>query len=285
MNYPSKRNVFNLLILLLLTGTLIALIGTATKDREDGILLHFFDVGQGDATLIETPQNQKILIDGGPNDSVVSKLDKRIPFYQKRLDVVILTHPHADHLAGLIKVLDSFKVKEVYLTGVIYTTPEYFRFLEVIKEKNITTHAVFDGDYLDFGDGIKLNFLFPQKSLQGQKVDNLNNSSIVAKLTWGEKSALFTGDLEKEAQLQLLNSGIKAELLKISHHCSNDAVSETFLKKVDPKYSIIFVGKDNMFGHPTASCLNALKSTEVFRTDYNGDINFLMTKEKISHLN
>jgi competence protein ComEC len=280
----KKKNIFNIFIILLLVITLIYLASFLLTPKKEGILLHFFDVGQGDATLIEVPQGQKVLIDGGPNDSVISKIDKIIPFYKRKIDVVILTHPHADHVTGLIKVLENYEIGDVYLTGVIHTTPEYLQFLEKLKEKNIPSHQVVAGDTLDFSGGIKMDFLYPKNSLGGKKVENLNNSSIVARLSWGKESALFTGDLEKENQYQLFSSSIKSDLLKVPHHCSNNAINKGFLERVDPKNTVIFVGRDNKFGHPTAQCLETLKSTKAYRTDYDGDIDFVMNQTEIKPL-
>jgi competence protein ComEC len=247
------------------------------------IQLHFFDVGHGDAALITTPNNQNVLIDGGPNDVVSQKLDDYLPFYHRSLDAVILTHPHADHLVGLLKVLDQYEVKRVYLTGVLHTTPEYLEFLEKIKTKKIDTKAVKSGDEMDFGDGIKLEILSPLTDLSQAKVENLNNSSIVAKLVYGEKKVLFTGDLEKEGQEKLLaaNADLAADLIKIPHHGSKDAGYERFLEKVNFTMAVISVGKDNKFGHPAPSTLSILRNVAVFRTDYDGDINFEMDQKNI----
>ncbi len=287
MYYVIKktRNIISIITLLIIVGIYLYSTSTAPKNYEDGIVIHFLDVGQGDSTFIETPKRQRLLIDGGPSDSVVTKLDNLVPISQRRLDAIILTHPHADHLTGLIKLLERYTIKDIYLSGVVYTTPDYLRLLALLKEKKIQTHLAISRNNLDLGDGIKLDFLFPAQSLEGQNVDNINNSSVVTKLSWGGSSAIFTGDLEKEAQSQLLGGDIKANLLKIPHHCSSDAVNVAFINKVNPKYSVISVGKDNKFGHPTASCLKAYMGSEIFRTDNDGNIDFLMTKNSLVKLN
>jgi competence protein ComEC len=243
----------------------------------------FLDVGQGDAALITTPSNQRILIDGGPNDAVMARLDKTIPFYERRLDAVILTHPHSDHLNGLIKVLKTYEVKKIYMTGVLHTTPEYIEFLDEIKAKNLKAENVTAGKELELSDGIKLNFLYPYKNLVGQKVENLNNSSIVTRLVWNKSSFIFMGDLEAEAQTDLLkqNANVQSEVIKIAHHGSKDSANKTFLEKVNPRIAVISVGKDNKFGHPSEQALDLLKSVKVFRTDQDGNIRCDFSETKI----
>lgn len=278
-----KESIFSPVLLAIFIIIIFSLLYYIFLPKPLAIQLHFFDVGQGDAALITTPANQNVLIDGGPNDVVVSKLDKYLPFYHRRLDAIILTHPHADHLEGLLKVLDKYEVKKIYFTGVIHTTPEYLEFLESMKHKTIEAKSIVAGDEIDFGEEIKLEFLYPLRDLSEQRVDNLNNSSIVNKLIWGKQKVLFLGDLELEGQAELIaqNFDISAALVKISHHGSKNGTESNFIAKVSPKYAIISVGKDNKFGHPGTSTLNILKNITTFRTDYDGDINFEMTKEDI----
>jgi beta-lactamase superfamily II metal-dependent hydrolase len=270
----KEGRFFNTFVLAILVIILFGLIYILLSPKPKTDSVRFFDVGQGDAALVETPSNQRILIDGGPNDSVVAKLDKVIPFYQRRLDAVILSHPHADHLDGLLKVLKTYEVKAVYMTGVVQTTPEYLEFLDDIKAKNIQAKNVSLNNEIDLGNDIRIKILYPTKNFQGQKMDNLNNSSIVAKLIWGNVSFLFTGDLEAEGQEELLKTGadVEAEVLKVPHHGSKDSADFNFDQKVAPKYAIISVGKDNQFGHPSAKALDFLKSVQVFRTDLDGDV-------------
>lgn len=246
--------------------------------------LTFLDVGQGDAALAITPKGQDILIDGGPNDSVVNKLDKNIPFYNHKLDAVVLTHPHADHVAGLVAVANKYQIDKVYMSGVTHTAPEYLAFLEVLKNHNTSVQIVKSGDSLDFGDDIKLDFLYPLTNLQSQSAENLNLTSVVTRLSWGKSSAILMGDLESEGQDELLTSGqnVKADIIKIAHHGSKDSVNAKFLTAVKPKYAVISVGKDNSFGHPSQDMLTLLKGVIVYRTDYDGDVRFELTPEQVT---
>lgn len=278
----SNKNIFNPFLLIVLAVISVYLLYSLIPSQQNSIKISFFDVGQGDSALIEMPQGQKVLIDGGPNDSVISKIDKSIPFYNRRIDAVILTHPHADHLLGLIKVIESYEVKKVYLTGVTYESPDYAQFLQTVHDNNIPTQEALGGDYIDFGEGIKLNFLYPKTSFKNREAENLNNSSIVARLVWDKESILFTGDLEKDVQPDLYEQSVDSELLKVPHHCSSDALDPRLLSLISPKYALISVGKDNKFGHPSKSCLNLLKNIQVFRTDYDGDVFFDMTKNSLT---
>ncbi len=281
MENSSKKRISLLLLLIgiVILGYIASFIFESPKN---GITLSFFSVGQGDATLIQTPEGQNVLIDGGPNNTVVSKLDKTIPFYKRKIDAIILTHPHADHLTGLIKVVDTYDVRAFYMTGVTHNTPEYSELLKKLIEYKVPTKIVAKGDKLDFDNGITLSFLFPLTSLEGKTAENLNNTSIVARLVWGESSALFTGDLEKDKLSTLPAEEIKSDVLKVPHHCSANATTKSFVDLVSPKYAVIPVGENNSFGHPAPSCLNALKGTLTYRTDEDGDVVFTMTKDTIT---
>lgn len=284
MNKKPKKlvNIFVIIIFLFILGYLLYV---AFQKPENGVMIHFFDVGQGDATLIETPLRQNVLIDGGPSDIIASKLDKTIPFYHRSLDAVILTHPHADHLTGLLKVVDSYEIKAFYLTGVTYNTPEYLELLSALRKNNIQTHYVIAGDTLTFGEGLRLDFLYPRADTKDKAVENINNTSIVTKLSWGSESILMTGDIENEEQSNLDQTQLKTTLLKVPHHCSGDGLSSKFLERASPKYAVISVGKDNKFGHPAQSCLSSLRSVQVFRTDQDGDIDFRLTKDNLVSVN
>lgn len=275
----TKRKLARPLLLILLVVILVTLGYTLLQKPRDGLKLTFLDVGQGDAALAVTPKGQDILIDGGPNDSVVAKLDKNIPFYSHKLDAVVLTHPHADHVAGLVAVANKYQIDKVYMSGVTHTAPEYIAFLDVLTKHNVAVQIVKSGDSLDFGDGIRLDFLYPLVSLQGQTAENLNLTSVVTRLSWGKSSVLMMGDLEAEGQDKLLASGqnVASDILKVSHHGSKDSVDAKFLTAVNPKYAVIEVGKDNQFGHPSKDMLDLLTGRIVYRTDYDGDIRFDLT--------
>jgi competence protein ComEC len=247
--------------------------------------VNFLDVGQGDAIYIRTPQEQDILIDGGPDDKVLESLGQVMPFWDREIDVVILSHPHADHVAGLVQILKRYTVKKIYLTGVLHTAPDYLAFLEEIKKQKIPTENIKELMTLDFGNEVELNFIYPDRSLFNEKIDNLNNSSIVARLRYKNKSFLFTGDAESPVEKELLTKKreLNADVLKIGHHGSTTSSSEDFLKAVNPKFAVIGVGRNNSFGHPSLKTLSRLERFNIpfFRTDLLGTITFLSDGENV----
>jgi len=264
----------------------VILVWTAVFYHSDSKLrVKFLDVGQGDSIFIKTPKNQKILIDGGPDSTVLEKLGENLPFYDRTLDLVILTHPHADHLVGLIYVLERYNVKMVAFTGATHTTDEYLEWLNLIKKKKIPVKIVYSGVNFDFGDDCKLITLYPFSSLENERVDSLNNSSIVCKLVYKNNSFLLSGDIEEEAEKEILDQkvDIKADVLKVAHQGSKTSSSEDFLKAVDSRVAVIMVGEENKFGHPHKQVLESLEALGInfLRTDKNGDIEFVSDGEKI----
>jgi competence protein ComEC len=260
--------------LLLFLAVLALLIWSAVFLQTGGRLhVSFFDVGQGDAIFIRTPEDQKILIDGGPDNTVLYKLGTVLPFYDKEIDLVILTHPHADHLTGLLEVLKNYQVDQILTTGTVHTSPEYIQWLELIRENNIPCKIAQAGQVINL-EKAKMEILYPFEVLDGQKVDDLNDSSIVCRLTYGQISFLFTGDISEKIEKELIKSGynLKSTILKVAHQGSSTSSSSQFLQQVNPQIAIILVGKDNRFGHPTGEVLQRLAGFKVYRTDENGTV-------------
>jgi competence protein ComEC len=274
--FLSKKIVLRIVGLAAAVLVLFGITFFESSEESKALEVDFLDVGQGDAILIKTPDHQRILIDGGPSNAALNKLGENLPFFEKEIDLVILTHPHADHLDGLIEVLKRYEVKKILSTGVIHTTPDYLAWLEEIKNQNVPMEIARAGETLDFGGGIKMDIFYPTEDLTGKQVENLNDTSIVAKLIFGQTSFLFTGDAETEMEEELINEGadLKADVLKVAHHGSKNATSQNFLEKVQPKFAIISVGADNQFGHPNAMTVKRLENigAEIFRTDEDGDI-------------
>lgn len=272
----SRKFFLKLAGLFSITVALVGISVFQTFNEGSGLKVYFFDVGQGDSALIKTPDRQKILIDGGPSGAVVEKLGQNLPFYDKTINLMILTHPHADHLDGLVEVLKRYEVKKILATGAINSTPDYLAWLEEIKKENVPMEIAKAGQMIDFGDGSKIEILSPAEDFSGKQPDNLNNTSIVCKLIFGETSFLFTGDAEKEVEDILIAGGadLKADVLKVGHHGSKNSTSQEFLEAVKPKFAVISVGKKNTFGHPNAGTLSRLEKlgAEIFRTDRGGDI-------------
>lgn len=267
----------------------------------------FFDVGQGESIFIDLYGNNQILIDGGSGKEVLDKLGKYMPFYDKKIEFLIMTHPDKDHMGGLIEVLKYYKVDRILENGIKCETEICGEWDELIAEKNIPV------EYAEFGQTINvmeanINVLYPFENLKGQTVKNDNDTSIVLKVIIKNKSIksekkadeyfiggserkisiqdqngnpgssyLLTGDAGFKAEKDLLgkNINLQSGILKVSHHGSKNSTSNDFLEAVKPGKSIISVGK-NSYGHPAKELLNRLKNinSEILRTDEMGDLVF-----------
>ncbi len=250
--------------------------------REDNLRVVFFDVGQGDAVFIKTPQNHHILIDGGPGSKVLEKIGKELPFLYNSIDLVILTHPHDDHVSGLIEVLKRHNVEEVVCSGVLGDSAVSKRWHSIIKERG---YRVATAGQRISTDRFYIDILFPVESFENEKVSDLNTASVISRLVYEDKvSFLFMGDAYKEQERELLSYREKSEffsldsdVLKVGHHGSRTSTAKDFLQAVSPKVAVIMSGEDNRFGHPHKETLNALEkfNVKVMRTDKKGDVIFL----------
>jgi len=244
------------------------------QESGEFLKVEFFDVGQGDAEFIETPRRQQILIDGGPDMSVLEGLGKAMPFYDRYIDLVILTHPETDHLNGLIEVLKRYDVGAVITAGIIRDTQEYKEWINILEEKRIPIYIAKAGGIIDLGNNINVNILYPFENLAGKIISDTNNSSVVSKLTYGDFEVLFTGDIEKSAENKLVSADINlnSDILKIAHHGSKTSTTEGFLKAVNALLAVIEVGKDNSYGHPHQEVLERLKNLNILQTGRDGGI-------------
>ncbi|MBU0646879.1 MAG: ComEC/Rec2 family competence protein [Patescibacteria group bacterium] len=239
----------------------------------------FLDVGQGDSILIKSPAGQNILIDGGPDQKIIKRLRENLSWWDKQIDLMILTHPHDDHVSGLINVLKRYDVKEIVYSGVVCNSPNYLAWLKLVQEKKIKLTIIDRPQTVKLSDNCQLEMIYPQKSLLGQEVENLNNSSIVIRLVYGKTKFLFVGDLEELSEKELLNSEVDltADVLKVGHHGSDTSSSQLFLEKIKPRLAIISVGLKNDFGHPSLRIIKRLErlGIKVLRTDQLGTIKLI----------
>jgi beta-lactamase superfamily II metal-dependent hydrolase len=231
-------------------------------------------VGQGDAALIRTPQGRTILIDGGPAGAGEAVLRYLAGEALSSIDLLVGTHPHEDHLGGLIAVLENLPVGRVIDSGRIHTSQTYERYLTLIEEKGIPFEVGRAGKTIVLDPSITLKVLHPGADPGG---GNLNNSSVVLGLAYGKVEFLFTGDLETEAETELLERGFCAAsstVLKVAHHGSSSSSSAEFLETVAPVIAVISAGRDNSYGHPHAEILDRLTGVgaRVYRTDLLGTI-------------
>ena len=276
-----------LIILGVLFGlNVLAWVAVYDLSRAQLLEVVFFDVGQGDSIFIETPQGHQVLIDGGPDETVIEKLGDEMPFWDRTIDLVILTHPEKDHLVGLLEVLKRYRVENILWTGIIRDTAEYREWQKLIKEEGADVFIAQAGQNIKLArnDIANLEVLYPFKSLEGQEMKDSNNTSVIVKLVYGENSFLFTGDIAKSVERKLINEGteIDADVLKVGHHGSKNSSAEEFIKAVSPEIAVIQVGQDNSYGHPSEETLAILEKygVNILRTDINGTVRVLTDGKK-----
>lgn len=251
------------------------------EDRSFGVV--FFDIGQGDSSLIRFENGQKMLVDCGPDKGVLFKLGKYLPFYDRTLDYLVITHFDLDHYGGCVDVLKRYQVKNIFINSDRKTDDFYY--LEWEKQTRQENAAV---KIMEYPSDLKiakshLEFLWPNKNLA--KGFSGNDNSIVFRLVHDQNSFLFTGDMGVEAEKILLENYcsssptdcevLNSEVLKAGHHGSDTSSSDEFLRAINPSKAVISVG-ENSFGHPSLRVLSKLKriGAEIFRTDEMGDVCF-----------
>ena len=248
----------------------------STASQKDGLLkIHFFDVGQGDSIFIEAPNGNQVLVDGGPDNRVLSELAKAMPFYDRDIDVVVASHPHADHIFGLIEVLDRFEVANIIEAKDRYVSPVFDKWQEKVGKEGARETEALAGKVIDLGNDVYLKILYPFKSYDGTVLKKPHEANVVVMLEYKELEVLLTGDMEMSVERQLLLNGsdISAEILKVGHHGSKTSSGDSFLDSINPEVAVIQVGK-NSYGHPTQEVLSRLENFGIkyYRTDLDGTI-------------
>ena len=277
-----KKRSFIILLLIILIFSVFHFIPKELK-------IFFVDVGQGDCTFIVTPRNKTILIDGG--GSTGSDFDvgesTLLPYIldrgYKKIDLMFISHFDQDHIGGLFTILRELKVNRVCISKQEENSENYKKFLEIVKERNITVFTVKIGDKIKIEKSLYFDILWPQE--EQIEENRINNNAIVMKLIYNGFSCLFTGDIEKVAEDKIVSlykdkSVLESDILKVAHHGSKTSTTEEFFKLVNPKISLIGVGKNNLFGHPSSEVIERLEKSnaKIYRTDMNGEINIIINK-------
>lgn len=280
-----RRKLGWVLILLLILANISVWIALGRRAPSSQLQVHFLNIGQGDAILIESPTHKRVLIDAGPNRSVLGELGRILPFGDRRIDVLMATHPDKDHIGGVPEVLRRYKVG-IFLEPGVESENSIDDLIEVeLEKRKIPNLLAKRGMILDIGGGVTLTVLFPSTDVT---LWETNDASIVARLEYGEDTFLFTGDagLKTENILSSLGKEIlDVDVLKVGHHGSRTSTSLSFLDSVTPEYAVISAGRDNSYGHPHKEVLSNLEKAgaEVLSTIHLGTITFFSSGNGLSY--
>jgi len=231
---------------------------------------HFIDVSQGDCVFITLPDGQTMLIDAGSKDMGETVAAYISSLGVKKIDFLIATHPHEDHIGGLPFILNNFEIGQIYMPDATANTAAFENLLTAVEDAGKKIDIAAAGAVICENGSVKAEFLAP-----GKDFDELNDNSAVIKLTFGKVSFLFTGDAEwlSEAEMLKTPKKLKADILKVGHHGSGTSTSDEFLNAVSPSYAVISCGENNSYGHPHADVLERLsKRAKIYRTDLNGTV-------------
>lgn len=251
-----------------LAGELFGPRPTAAATTAGKLVVHMIDVGQGDGFILRTPGGRTYLVDAGEADPVIAYLKK---LGVTSLDGIMMSHPHQDHIGGMPAILEQFPCKVFYDPGYAHTSGTYRKILRLLQQKQVPYVNPKAGDILDWGDGVKVEIVHPDQPAY----ENINNNSIVCRVTWRNSSILFTGDAEVEARAALLprfRAQVRAQVLKVCHHGSYNGTDREWLEAVAPKFALISCGRGNHYGHPHDPVIRLLHSAGIvtYRTDLQG---------------
>ena len=274
------QNIFILALAILSFFLLSQLLKNKTYSiNPNEMKVHFIDVGQGDAILVQV-NDINLLIDSGSKTEKKKLVDYLDSLYIPEFDYIIATHPHEDHIGNMSYIINNYKIINFYSPKVQNNTSAFESMAESLARKNIKIKLLkTNNTSINLGENTLVEVLSPSLN----SYDNLNNYSPVIKISYGNTSFLFTGDAEESIEKELISKSfnLKSDLLKIGHHGSSTSTSKIFLEKVNPKFTVISVGKDNTYGHPTKETLEKIKNTKVFRTDLDSSIVIISDGESL----
>ena len=267
---------------------ILILIGEIVDILPNRLQIYFIDVGQGDSTLIITPQRKTILIDGGGDVEYDIGKNTLLPYLLSRrinkLDYIICSHFDTDHVGGILYLLKEIQVRKVIIGKQYEINDNYEEFKEIVKSKKIQVETVIEGKKINIEKDLYFDILWPSDSQEVSK-NSINNNALVCKLNYRKFSLIFTGDIEEEAEKILVskykNTNIlKSTILKVGHHGSKTSSTQEFLQAVNPQIALIGVGKNNTFGHPNNDVIERIQNlgAKIYRTDEMGEIMIQVSK-------
>ncbi len=281
-----KRNIVLVLRVLLVLAALGLAVKLVWPDRR--LVATVFDVGQGDSILVQCGTRQ-MLVDGGPDATALARLGTAMPFFDRTIESVVLTHPHADHYVGLIGVFAHYKVLHFYTSGSVADAPEYRALLDAVRLSGARTLVVRPGDRIDIGDCGHADAYWPDLSRANFTFKDPNAESVVLRLSRNDAvspqaAIMMMGDATAEVERALVAEKIplQADVLKVGHHGSRTSTTPEFLDAVHPKEAVISVGKKNAFGHPAPATLLRLSASGVkaYRTDQDGSVRVVIAMDR-----
>lgn len=243
----------------------------------------FCDVGQGDAILITTPSRKRILIDAGPDKAVLSCLSEHMPFWDRTIDLMILTHPHLDHFYGMYYVAESYDIKAFATEDLSNQADSFKGLMQALDAQKIPKQFVAAGDKWVFADGVMFSVLAPTKefialtSPNGTVGERAEFANLITQLSYGEFDAVFTGDSQARGLTDAIQGIGEIDVLQVPHHGSKTGLSDSILQDISPELAVVSVGEKNSYGHPTKFILDLLSrnSIKTLRTDRNGDVEII----------
>ena len=284
-NSISKLPKKWLILPLMIAAILVSFLAATMPDNN--LHISFLDVGQGEAILIQKG-SQQVLIDGGPSPQAIGLgLGKKIPFWDRTIELVVSTHPSADHVTGLVEVLNRYTVRQVLYPDLAFESDIYDEWLRVVQEKDIKYTFAQAGQQVNLGDGVVIEVLNPQNPPLTDTESDVDNNAAILRLSMGKVSFLLTADMMWQGEFKLVThrANLSSTILKVGHHGSNTSTTPEFLAVVNPQLAVISVGADNTYGHPTPEVIARLEekigSENIYRTDKNGTIEFITDGERL----
>lgn len=281
-----KNNFYKSFVLLIIFFVFGFAYFVVNFQSENNLEVDFLDVGQGDSILIKSPFGQNILIDGGEGKKVIKELAQTLPWWDRTIDLMVLTHPHSDHVGGLNEVIKRYKVDKILYSGVLHTAPDFLNWLELVQQKNIPLFIIDHPQKINLGEDCTFDILYPLDSLVGKTVNNLNDTSLVTRLDCMDEDFLFMGDVEIEVEKELLEkyTDLSARVLKIGHHGSDTSSTIDFLEAVRPEIAVIQVGEDNQYDLPSYRIVKRIErlGVRIYRNDKDGLIKMIKKSNKLT---